>query len=416
MCWCKMQWSLESGRCCCLACVMNSWCWVFAALGGPTETFQAGSQQGEWDGTSEPTHDCWVALFSLVAQHAGQSLHADCGFWCHAASSGENEWSEASALDFSNSESVVESFLWLVLAVQSGKTGVPAGRCEGIKHSDIKKCILLSKAGSPESPGTNVQACLVGLVGRGRKLLSGQRLEVMFDGHVMSHLSKKAREQISDRSRCVEVCGIHHGGRTWRGPLQRANHNSKARALNGVARRIWARLRREMLSCEAQIRGLWSARPTATVMFPFPGLHGRIVAALVTRSWWPSQLPVSARSDLPSARLSCSVLVRFWWQPCQLGWLGSLCWTLAASLWRVTFCASFLAKSLGWPVPCLQAGQEERGVLGCLLSVQAGHSELGWASVILHLQGVSEAFFNWCCHPQRVDPAVDQAMGVCGVH
>ena len=33
----------------------NSWCWVFAALGGPTETCQAGPQQGERDGTSEPT-------------------------------------------------------------------------------------------------------------------------------------------------------------------------------------------------------------------------------------------------------------------------------------------------------------------------------------------------------------------------
>ena len=51
----------------------------------------------------------------------------------------KNERSEASALDFSDSVSVVESFLWLVLAVQSGKTGVPVGRCEGIKHPDIKK-------------------------------------------------------------------------------------------------------------------------------------------------------------------------------------------------------------------------------------------------------------------------------------
>ena len=93
-----------------------------------------------------------------------------------------------------------------MLAVQSGKTGVPVGRCEGIKHPDIKKCILLSTAGSPESPGADVQASLVGLISRGRKLLSGQRLEARFDGHVMTHLSKKAREQISDLdvSKCVE--------------------------------------------------------------------------------------------------------------------------------------------------------------------------------------------------------------------
>ena len=184
-----------------------------------------------------------------------------------------------------------------------------------------------------------------------------------------------------------------------RGPLQRAHHNGKARAPDGVASRIWPRLRHEMPSCEAQIRGLWSARPTVTMMFPFPGLHGRIVAALVTRTWWPFQLPVSARSDLPSARLSCSVLVRFWWQSCQFGRLGSLCWTPAASLWQVTFCAAFLEKSLGWPVPCLQAGQEERGVHRCLHLVQPGQSELGWASVIPHLQGVSGGFLQLVLSP-----------------
>ena len=67
MCWSKMLWNLEFGRCCCLAYIVNRWCWVFAALGGPTETCQAGSQQGEGDGTSEPTHDCvFIYLFIII--------------------------------------------------------------------------------------------------------------------------------------------------------------------------------------------------------------------------------------------------------------------------------------------------------------------------------------------------------------
>ena len=95
-------------------------------------------------------------------------------------------------------------------------------------------------AGSPESPGTDVQACLVGLVGRGRKLLSGHRLEARyrFNAHVMTHLSKKAREKILDLvvPKCVEsTISAGHDVVHFR---QRALHNGNVRALDGVASRI----------------------------------------------------------------------------------------------------------------------------------------------------------------------------------
>ena len=165
---------------------------------------------------------------------------------------------------------------------------------------------------------------------------------------------KRPREQITDlvvSKRVESTMAAGHEVVHFKGLTTRQSEGTR-----WSGSRIWARLRHEMPPCEAQIRGLRLARPTATMKFPFPGLHGRIVAALVTRTWWPSQLPVSARSDLPSARLSCSVLVRF-----DGSHVSSEGLAVYAGHQRLRYCKwhSVLLswqRSLGWTVLCLQAG------------------------------------------------------------
>ena len=269
-------------------------------------------------------------------------------------------------------------------------------------------------AGSPESPGADVQACLVGLIGRGRKLLSGQRLEARFDGHVVTHLSEKAREQITDlvvskRVESTMAAGhdvVHFKGLTTTAKRRHQMEWPAVSERDCVTKCPLVKRKSEVfdwqdrqprwcslfLGCTGASLLLWWHGLDDLLSFQFP-----LVLTFLPHDSLAVCLFVFDGSHVSSEGLAVYAghqRLRYGkWHSVLLSW---------QSHWVDQSHASKLDRK----------SEECSDVfVWCSLASQSW-DELLWYRIF---KGFQEAFFNWCCHPQRVDPAVDQAMGVCGV-